>query len=207
MANRKDPAAAALVKLFADHLGQSLRNAQIHKARNSPEWQRFTGTFGAVKPKANALLDSAPTNPDDVIPPPPAENESGPAEMHRQHLAVWRGTHADWENAGDPLVKASIALTLVKVREAFVKAKRDHEDHEQRQRVTIHFSELQATREKFWLPLRDLLRNMPAEVSAMCDPAYRAEVRRICGEFLVERLQPQINRLLDDLEGYGLTPQ
>lgn len=209
---------SAALKAFALSLGQTVRTAQRHKLKNTPEWQRFMGTqLVAAMQKSSGdprseveveVLGAVSVNAPDADYAPPSDRSqlSEPEQMWKAHWDMWKDTHRRWKQiAGknsneDALVASSLGLAATKLREACIKAKRDFEDWQQRQRLVIPNSEVQAARQGFWIPFFNLLRNMPAELSAMCDPAIRAEVRRLADDYLVTRLQPQSTQILDDLD-------
>lgn len=223
MGATKDRAMSAALKAFALSIGRDVRTAQRHRKSNSPEWQRYmaNGIIQAMaKPKntpreqvdVEVLAEVSINSPRHESPPPDLDESamSEPERMMRAHWQVWQETHTQWKRvvkangAENALLASSLGLALTKHREAYIKAKRDFEDYQQRQRLTIPNGEIQAARQGFWIPFFNLLRNMPAEISAMCDPAIRADVRKVADEFLVNRLQPQSHQILDDLD--NLTP-
>lgn len=210
MRQGKDRAIAALVKAFAAQQGCSLRTAQRHCSAESEEWRRFSqGQLldsvrrSGAAPVARAGVDHPPAPPSDDAGPPMGSSE--PERLVRQCWEMWHWHYETWRHfavAKDDALTLSHAAACVKLRESYEKALAKFQQWEIEQRRLIPVNEFAAMRSEFVIPLANFLGNLPAELGPQVNPQNPGHAMNRIAEYLQQRLQPAIKRLLDNLEAY-----
>lgn len=223
----KDRAFAGLVRAYAATTGNSLRTAQRHVVASHPDWTRFVQgqAVQAVRPpsastpiQVAALATMSP-----VQPPPsgdlPKSDDSALSEpekvlrachaMWAHHFSAWKSCMGGKDRAGntiprDDAMALSHAAACVKLRDSYERALQKFTQHEIEQRRLIPVNEFAAMRSEFVIPLRNLLTNLPSELAVAVNPADPAFALARISEFLQNRLQPAIHRLISGLDAYSI---
>ena len=205
---------AALVKAFAQATGRSLRTAQRCRAQASEDWKRFVGTQAIASMGSRtvgnvaALASVSPILPAEQTPEVAArrDEELSPAQqMEKQHWLIWVQASTNWKRAtiaNDEGKAAGFALICIKARSEYIKARDARERWEQDQRRVVSMSEFTAFRAQFVSPLAAMLRNLPGELSSLVNPADPNFALTQATAYFQQRLQPQIQKLIDGIEEY-----
>lgn len=92
------------------------------------------------------------------------------------------------------------AKLIMELRKDYDKALAKHQQWQIDNRRLIPANEFHAFRSGFLIPLRNMLKNMPAEAAPLVNPKDQQQAIRGGVEYLHQRLNPQIERALTALD-------
>lgn len=220
MTGSKDRGMAALTRAYALAIGKNVKTAQRHRAQDHPDWKKFLGSqavltvstpAGIPRPRAAvaALAAMSPIVSDGDTPPVVADrlndDLSEAEQMEKQHWLIWKQSSGHWKSATadhDDMKAAGFALLCIKARSEYIKARDARVAWEAAERRLVPISEFAALRAGFIVPLANLLRNLPAEIATLVNPNAPEVALNGATDYLHNRLQPQIQRLLTGLDDY-----
>lgn len=225
MAGSKDRGFAAVVAAYAGSTGVSLRTAQRHAKSGHPDWVRYSqATLVSAVAKREQPLTTVEVEVMAAVSPghPPAMpaeldvDESQLSESGRMLKACWEMWHAHfqlWKSCRggtidkmgnvtppDHAMACVHASLMMKLRADFEKAQRVHTQWQIDDRSLIPANEFAAFRAQFLIPLRNLMRNMPAEMAPLVNPADQPRAIRGGEQYLQQRVQPQLQLCAEALD-------
>lgn len=209
-----------LVAAYAETAGISLRTAQRHAKSSHPDYQRFIGATAAegVKRKsvegsmrteeAAALATVSPMVPSEMLLffERPDEDlndvELQVKQSWRLHSETFRLWTQQLHTPGGEMSAFVLARELPKLRENYLRARKDWEDWQVRQRLTITRGEFESFVGAFLLPLSALLKGIPTELATLVNPGDPNFAREQLVGWQRNRAAPQIAAMLDGIDGF-----
>lgn len=219
MAATRNPLLAQLKKTFAESHGCDERTARRHFNRNSEDWQAFIAKQGREAAeligKAKACTEGQAValqvlSPQGVMEKPAVADEveerlAEPERILKTQWEVYQQASAAWRKAmtdGNAIEAHMFGQATIKAQEAYYKAKARHAQWELDERQKIPAQEFHAFRAVFLLPLANLIRNLPAHLGPLMNPGDKAYAIRAGQEYIVGTFDPQLSRLISELDAH-----
>lgn len=216
---------AEVLRAYAASIGKDVRTAQRHAAAGNAEFLRFAqvSAVEGVKPREVTMTVvteshamAPPEAPKEVDVPDAELSETGQLLkatwlMWAEHYARWKYNRGGFRDALGKLVEPNDAMMCVHaklimdLRKAFMDAQTKHQQWEIDNRRLIPANEFHTFRAEFLIPLRNILKNMPAEMAGLVNPHNQSQAIEGGRQYLQQRLMPQIQRMLDGMS--NLTPK
>lgn len=196
---RRNRIAAAAKRAEAEAKGLTLRAIQLqHKAKAETE-------------AAQRDYIPAPTPSQTILSPEDFAKLPEPEQQMITAWQVWDYCRKTWDGlsksgGSDPIVMAELGMSIAKARADYVKSRQDFEDYQRNQKLTVSAAEVEDVRIRFWGPFLSLIKNMPMELASMCPHEMRDTISSVANDFLCNRVQPQADRLIANLEGIVSPP-
>ena len=197
---------AELIKAFAASRGKGIRWAQVHRAKESPEWFEFRDSrkVSAIAPKAGAVKE--PGSADQAFVAALREmavaDETGltPAQSdERRSLALWRANIRAAEVAalaGDVMAAVSFTRVAAETHKQYLAAKSEREKDDARRRAVIPAEEFDVYR-RVLCQVAAIARSMDRELAARANPENPAFARAEISRWQRERWNPEIQALIE----------
>lgn len=203
-----------LVKAYALARNISLRTAQLHRQKRTPEYLEFMSRQATNAVKTAALPSRNISSPDlpNATPPPSFEDSGDDLEkakrMESEAFQFWQSVAATY---GELLASRDLNATHWSraekdTQESYRKAKRHRETAEIAAGRLVPSSQIADLRRRFIQPLRAVLANMPSEVGPRAnsfDPAFGIQA---CQEWVRTRFTPQLEAAAKEFSKYDGEP-
>lgn len=224
MGASKDRSMAALKRAYAlavlgEVTSATVRKAQRHAKANHPDWAAFVGSqaIEAVKVEEGqprpaeqvaALAVKSPLLPENATPPDFIDLEdaelSDPEKVEKVQWQIWEFNARQWKywaaRNDNPQMALAFSKTTLDARKAYNEAREAREAWEIENRRVIPTGDFHAYRMRFLIPLRNLLDNLPNELAKLVNPQDPEFARREAESWKLDRLQPQIQQLIDGVD-------
>ena len=206
-------------------MGLTLRTAQRHQKGDHPDWLKFIGNTaaegvarkskegGALKDAEAAALGAvSPVSPEDrpsfydvpdgdLSPTQVAEKRAW--DVHDRIYDMWLQMVGDQGPGGaNPAVAIVYARELPKLRDDYVKARKDRESWEIEERMRVAMHEVEAFVRDFILPVAELLRNIPSVLPVRMNPDDPGFAREQALNWMRSEAEPQIQSMIDGAQRF-----
>lgn len=119
--------------------------------------------------------------------------------LHSETFRLWT---QQLHTPGGDMSAFVLARELPKLRENYLRARKDWEDWQVRQRLTITRGEFESFVGSFLLPLSALLKGIPTELATLVNPGDPNFAREQLIGWQRNRAAPQIAAMLDGIDGF-----